>query len=53
MTTVLIILCIVLCIGVIFAIVGHLGVGVADDRAWCKRIRRHHGSRGRRDKLST
>lgn len=52
MTTVLIILCIVLCIGVVVAIVGHLGLGVADDHAWRKRIRRHNARRGRRDKLS-
>ena len=53
MTTVLIIVCIVFCIGVVLAIVGHLGAGIADDKAWRGRIRRHHARRARRDKLST
>lgn len=45
MTTVLIVLCIVLCAGVILAIVGHLGHGVASDRGWRRRINRHHAAR--------
>ena len=47
MTVVLIIVCIVLCVGVVFAIVGHLGVGIAEDKAWRTRIRRLHARRGR------
>ncbi len=34
MTTVLIIVCIVLCIGVVLAIVGHLGVAIPLDKQW-------------------
>jgi hypothetical protein len=47
MTTVLIIVCIVFCVGVVLAIVGHLGYGIASDRAWRGRIRRHHARRAR------
>jgi len=47
MTTVLIIVCIVFCAGVVLAIVGHLGIGIALDRMWRERIDRHHESRRR------
>ena len=50
MTTVLIIVCVVFCVGVVLAIVGHLGFGIAEDKAWRTRIRRR---RARRDKLTT
>jgi len=43
--TVLIIVCIVFCIGVVLAIVGHLGYGTARARTWRVRIRRHHEAR--------
>ncbi len=45
MTTVLIIVCIVFCVGVILAISGHLGFGIARDKAWRRNIRRHHARR--------
>ena len=45
MTTVLIIVCIVFCVGVVVAIVGHLGAGIADDRSWRRRIGRRHAAR--------
>lgn len=45
MTTVLIIVCILFCIGVIAAIVGHLGYGIARDKHWRLRIHRHHRAR--------
>lgn len=45
MTTVLIIVCIVACVGIIVAIVGHLGLGVAGDRGWRAHIHRHHANR--------
>ncbi len=48
MTTALIIVCIVFCIGIVVAIVGHLGVGIAADKTWRTRIRRHHARRGNR-----
>ncbi|HET9720135.1 MAG TPA: hypothetical protein VFP55_08670 [Solirubrobacteraceae bacterium] len=48
MTTVLIVLCIVLCVGVILAIVGHLGHGVASDRRWRGRVNRDHVRKSRR-----
>jgi adenosyl cobinamide kinase/adenosyl cobinamide phosphate guanylyltransferase len=47
MTTVMIIVCIVACAGVILAIVGHLGTGIALDRTWRERIERHHAWRRR------
>jgi hypothetical protein len=47
MTIVLIIVCILFCAGVVLAIVGHLGYGVASDRVWRRRIGRHHGRRGK------
>ncbi len=42
MTTALIIVCIVFCIGIVLAIFGHLSVGIASDRNWRERIHRHH-----------
>ncbi len=45
MTTVLIIVCIIFCIGVVVAIVGHLGAGIAFDKTWRERIGRHHRRR--------
>lgn len=48
MTTVLIIVCIVFCVGVVVAIVGHLSHGVASDRGWRRRIERHHARRNKR-----
>jgi adenosyl cobinamide kinase/adenosyl cobinamide phosphate guanylyltransferase len=47
MTTLMTIVTIVFCIGVVFAIVGHLGIGVALDRNWRERIARHHEARRR------
>lgn len=47
MTTVLIIVCILFCIGVVLAIVGHLGSGIASDKTWRGRIGRHHARRAR------
>jgi hypothetical protein len=41
-TTVLIIICILFCIGVTLAIVGHLGYAIVRDKQWRIRIRRHH-----------
>lgn len=52
-TTVLIIVCIVFCVGVVVAIVGHLGAGIADDRSWRARIgRRGAARRAGRGKLT-
>jgi hypothetical protein len=48
MTTVLIIVCIVACVGVVLAIVGHMGSGIVFDRIWSRRVTRHHHQRGRR-----
>ena len=53
MTTVLIIVCAVFCIGIVLAIVGHLGAHVAIDRRWRGRIHRHHAERRRRAGLSS
>lgn len=47
MTTVLIIVCIVFCIGVVLAIVSHMGYGVASDRGWRRHVARHHARRGK------
>ena len=47
MTTVVIIVLIVLCVGVVVAIVGHLGFGIAEDKAWRTHIRRFHVRRAR------
>jgi hypothetical protein len=47
MTTVLIVVCIVLCIGVFVAIVGHLGHGIAEDRSWRARMSRRRWTRGK------
>jgi adenosyl cobinamide kinase/adenosyl cobinamide phosphate guanylyltransferase len=52
MTTVLIIVCILACIGVVLAIVGHLGVGIAFDKMWRERIARHHSRRRRRRRVT-
>lgn len=48
MTTVLIIVCILFCIGVVVGIVGHLGYGIASDKAWRIRITRHHRAKAAR-----
>jgi hypothetical protein len=48
MTTLMTIVTIVFCVGVVFAIVGHLGIGIALDRNWRERIWRHHDARRRR-----
>lgn len=48
MTTVLIIVCILFCIGVVVAIAGHLGYAIVRDREWRIRIRRHHVARSAR-----
>jgi preprotein translocase subunit SecG len=53
MTTVLIIVCVVLCVLVVLAIVGGLGIGIASDKSWRTRIWRHHSARGRRSRLRT
>jgi len=53
MRTVLIIVCVVLCVLVVLAIVGGLGFGVASDKSWRSRIRRHHAVRGRRNRVRT
>lgn len=45
MTTVLIIICILACIGVVIAIVGHLGSAIPGDKSWRGRIRRYHARR--------
>ncbi|MBV8217552.1 MAG: hypothetical protein JO325_03735 [Solirubrobacterales bacterium] len=47
MNTVLIIVCILFCIGVVVGIVGHLGYGITRDKAWRVRIQRHHRARRR------
>ncbi len=52
MTTVLIIVCILFCIGVVVAIAGHLGYAIVRDKQWRISIRRHHRARAQsRDKL--
>ena len=53
MTTVLIIICILFCIGIVIAIVGHLGHGIAADAQWRSRLRRTDAARGRRDRTAT
>lgn len=53
MTTVLIIVCILFCVGVVIAIVGHLGTGIAADKGWRARINRHHAARRRRERRMT
>lgn len=47
MTTVLIIICILFCIGVVVAIVGHLGIAIPGDKRRRERLRRHHAAKGR------
>lgn len=53
MTIVLIIVCIIFCVGVVLAIVGHLGYGIAEDHSWRRRIERHHRTRRRRRRDQT
>ena len=53
MTTVLIIVCILACIGVIAGIVGHLGFAITRDRAHRGRIHRYHVSRKARGRITT
>jgi hypothetical protein len=53
MTTVLIIVCIVFCVGVVVAIVGHLGYGVASDHGWRRHIHRYHANRKRERERTT
>ena len=48
MTTVLIIICILLCVAVVVAITGHLGHAIVRDKDWRVRIRRHHRARAMR-----
>jgi hypothetical protein len=48
MTTVLIIVCILFCIGVVGAIAGHLGYAIVRDKEWRFRIRRHHRAQAAR-----
>ncbi len=48
MTTVLIIVCILFCIGVVVAIAGHMGYAIVRDKAWRIGIRRHHSARSER-----
>jgi hypothetical protein len=43
----LIIVCILFCVGVVLAIVGHLGYGIARDKSWRVRIERRHRARRR------
>lgn len=50
MTTVLIIICILFCIGVVLAIVGHLGFGIWRDRGWRASVRRQHRRELRRQR---
>ena len=53
MTTVLIIVCIVFCVAVVLAIVSHLGMGIASDKAWRGRIGRYHARLGRRNNVAS
>jgi hypothetical protein len=50
MTTVLIIVCVLFCIGVVLAIVGHLGYAIVRDKHWRIGIRRHHQTHRPRSK---
>lgn len=45
MTTVLIILCVLLCVGVILATTGHMGIAIVRDKKRRLHIRRHHEER--------
>jgi hypothetical protein len=47
-TTALIIICIAFCVGVVLAIVGHLGVGIVLDKRWRERLPRHYAFRHQR-----
>jgi hypothetical protein len=42
MTTVLIIVCVLFCIGIVAAIAGHLGYAITRDKAWRIHVRHHH-----------
>ena len=53
MTTVLIIVCILFCIGVVLAITGHLGYGIARDRHFRFHIRRHHDANRQQSDLTS
>lgn len=53
MTTVLIIVCILLCIGVVVATVGHLGYAIVRDKEWRIRIQRHHRAQAARRRKPT
>jgi hypothetical protein len=53
MTTVLIIVCIAFCIGVIVAIVGHMGYAITRDKAHRGWLHRYHVTRARRHRRPT
>ena len=53
MTTVLIIVCIVFCIGVIVAIVGHMGFAITRDKAHRGGLHRYHVTRSQRHRRAT
>ncbi len=53
MTTVLIIVCIVFCIAIVGAVVGHLGYGIKRDKVWRARAHRNWARQARRRGLST
>lgn len=53
MTTVLIIVCIIFCIGIIVGIVGHLGFAITRDKAHRGRLRRYHLARAPRRHRAT
>lgn len=48
MTTALIVVCIVFCIAVAVAVVGHLGYGINRDKAWRMHVHRDRAARRRR-----
>jgi hypothetical protein len=52
MTTVLIIVCIAFCIGVILAIVGHLGFAIERDMVHRGRLHRYHVTRRPRRRVT-
>jgi hypothetical protein len=45
MTTVVIVVCVVLCIGVFVALVGYLGHEIAEEKSWRARMRRRYSTR--------
>ena len=53
MTTVLIIVCILACIGVILAIVGHMGYAIHRDKERRGWLHRYHVSRTPRRRMTT